>query len=85
MRRATARALAALADGTLPRPKRAALLRRVARSAKASRALEDQRFAVEVVRSLADPAPARLRELLEQGHQDGPVQAPRPPSRGSWP
>jgi len=64
--RRTARALAALADGTLPPHKRKALLRRVARSAKLSRALERQRLAVDAVRSLADPAPARLRAWVER-------------------
>jgi hypothetical protein len=63
--RRTARAIAALADGTLPVNRREALLRRVSRSAGLSRALEQQLLAVAAVRSLADPAPASLRALVE--------------------
>jgi hypothetical protein len=66
VRRRTAGELAALADGTLAVQKHAAVMRRVRRSARLSRALEQQRFAVEVVRSLADPAPARLRAWTER-------------------
>ena len=47
MRRRTAQVLATLADGTLPPPKREIVLRRVRRSAKLSRALHHQSFAIE--------------------------------------
>ena len=36
------------------------------RSPELSRALEQQRFAVNLVRSLADPAPSSLRAWLRQ-------------------
>jgi pyridoxamine 5'-phosphate oxidase family protein len=66
MRGRTERTLAALADGTLAAVERGPLLRRVRRSARLSRALEEQLSAVEIVRSLAHPAPARLREWAER-------------------
>jgi len=58
------RALTSLADGTLPPWRRAAVRRSVARSAELARALEQQRFAVAVVRAQRDPAPHRLRVWL---------------------
>jgi hypothetical protein len=63
--RRTARAIAALADGTLPVNRREALLTRVTRSAELSRALEQQLLTVAIVRSLADSAPASLRALVD--------------------
>ena len=65
MTRRTERALTALADGTLPRRRRAALQRRIARSADLSRALDAQMFAVAIVRARRDKAPPRLRRLIE--------------------
>jgi hypothetical protein len=70
VRRNAAAELAALADGTLPVHKHAAVMGRVRGSASLSRALEQQRFAVEVVRSLTDPAPARLRAWLDRACWD---------------
>ena len=66
MRRRTARALTALADGTLPPRRRDALRWRVAQSAELSRALEAQRLAREVVRARRDPAPPGLRTWVER-------------------
>jgi hypothetical protein len=70
VRRRTERALARLADGTLPPRRRAALRRKVARSAELSRALDAQCFAVTVVRGLRDPAPPRLRAWIENAMRD---------------
>lgn len=70
MRRRTAGELAALADGTLAAQKHAAVMRQVRRSATLSRALEQQRFAVELVRSLTDPAPAKLHAWTERATSD---------------
>jgi hypothetical protein len=62
--------LAALADGTLAVQNRAAVMKRVTRSISMSRALDQQRLAVSVVRSLTDPAPARLRAWVERACSD---------------
>jgi hypothetical protein len=64
--RRTARALTALADGTLPQHRRDALQRRVTRSTELSRALEAQRLALEVVRPRRDLAPPGLRAWVER-------------------
>jgi anti-sigma factor RsiW len=66
MRRRTARDLSALADGSLPAERRDALLRRIAASPRLARALEQQRFAVDVVRGLTPPAPTALRAWVRQ-------------------
>ena len=66
MRRRTARALSALADGTLPPERRARLLRRVAASPKLARALGQQLIAIEAIRRLDNPAPPELRERIQR-------------------
>ena len=66
MTQRTARVLAALADGTLPSGRHAAILRRVGRSTALARALDQQLFAVALIRSLSNPAPAALRTWVEQ-------------------
>jgi hypothetical protein len=70
VRRRTARALTALADGTLPPQRRELLLRRVTRSSRLSRALAQQVLAIDVVRSLANPAPAGLRAWVERASRE---------------
>jgi hypothetical protein len=57
--------LAALADGSLPRAKRAAVAVAVERSADLRELLDEQRVAVAAVRALDAPAPASLRARLE--------------------
>jgi hypothetical protein len=64
------RELAALADGTLAARRHATLMRQVRRSPGLSRALKQQWLAVELLRSLTDPAPARLRVWLERACSD---------------
>src|SRR5205823_759304 len=66
VRRRTARQLTALVDGSLQPERRAAVLWRVWASPKPTRALEEQRFALEIVRELSTPAPASLRSWLER-------------------
>jgi len=66
VRRRTARALAALADGSLPPARRAAVLRRVLASPKLGRALDQQLAAIVAVRAVAKPAPAPLRRSIER-------------------
>jgi hypothetical protein len=56
--------LAALADGSLPAERRAALERRVAASPRLQALLREQREALATVRSLDDRAPAHLRESI---------------------
>jgi hypothetical protein len=57
--------LAALADGSLPRAKQAAVAVAVERSADLRELLDEQRVAVAAVRALDAPAPASLRARLE--------------------
>jgi hypothetical protein len=57
--------LAALADGALPDRRRAALERRVAGSAELTLALEVQRRALGIVRSVQPEPPVGLRERIE--------------------
>ena len=64
MRRRTARALAALADGMLTPERSERLLRRVAASPKLARALKQQLIAVEAISRLDNPAPSELRERI---------------------
>jgi hypothetical protein len=68
--RRTERALTMLADGTLPPRRREVLLRKVARSAELSRALDAQRFAIAVVDTRRDPAPPGLRAWVERAMRD---------------
>jgi len=77
VRRHSAGELAALADGTLAGHEAAAVMRQVRRSPRLSRALEQQRFAVEVVRSLTDPAPAKLRVWLERACSEASAEQRR--------
>lgn len=70
MRQNAAAQLTALADGTLSVHKHPAVMRRVRRSASLSRALQQQRFAVEVVRSVTEPPPAGLRAWLDRACSD---------------
>jgi hypothetical protein len=77
VRRPATRELAALADGTLAAQKHATVMRHVRRSPRLSRALEQQRFAVELLRSLTDPAPARLRVWLERACSEASAGQPR--------
>jgi hypothetical protein len=56
--------LAALADGTLPPEKRAALEQRVAASPRLQALLREQRAALEAVRTLDQRAPRHLRESI---------------------
>lgn len=72
--------LAALADGSLPPERRAALEARVAASPELQQLLERQRSAVVATRAVAaEPAPPGLRERVE-GAIAKPV-TPRPRSR----
>jgi anti-sigma factor RsiW len=64
--RRTARELTALADGTLPAERRAAILRKVAGSPILAQALAQQILAVEAVRRLDTPAPAELRDRIHR-------------------
>jgi hypothetical protein len=68
--------LAALADGSLPAERRAALERRVAASPRLQALLREQRKALAAVRSLDDRAPARVRESIATT-----VAAPAAPDR----
>jgi hypothetical protein len=65
VRRRAARDLAALADGTLPRKRRAPLLRRVSDSPELAQALKQQLVAIEAIRRLDTPAPSELHERLQ--------------------
>jgi anti-sigma factor RsiW len=65
VRRRTARDLSALADGSLPRERREAVLRRVSASPRLARALTQQLIAIEAIRRLDTHAPADLREQIE--------------------
>jgi anti-sigma factor RsiW len=56
--------LAALADGSLPAERRAALERAVAASPRLQALLREQREALDAVRSLDDRAPAHVRESI---------------------
>ena len=76
--------LCALADGTLPAERRAAVEARVAASAELQELLERQRQAVAATRVLADePAPASLREAVEARRR--PRERRRAPSAGLFP
>ena len=57
--------LAALADGTLPGRRRAALEAEVERSPELRRALDEQRRALRAVRSIDVEPPAALRRRIE--------------------
>jgi hypothetical protein len=63
--RRTARALTALADGSLPPERRAALLERVSSSPRLARALNHQVVAIEAIRRLDTPAPAELHARIQ--------------------
>lgn len=65
MRRRTARALTALADGSLPQARHEAVLRRVSGSPKLARALKQQLVAIEAIRLLDAPAPTHLRDQIQ--------------------
>jgi hypothetical protein len=77
VRRRSTGELAALADGTLAGHEGAAVMGRVKRSPRLSRAFEQQRFAVEVVRSLTDPAPAMLRVWLARACSEASAEQHR--------
>lgn len=70
MTRRTARELTALADGTLPRQRRQALLRRVSASPELARALEQQQVAIEAIRELETAAPSELRKRIQRAIRD---------------
>ena len=57
--------IAALADGTLTGRRRAALEERVARSPDLALALEEQRYALGIVRAIQPEPPPGLRERVE--------------------
>jgi hypothetical protein len=77
--RRTARELTSLADGTLPRQRRDALLRRVSASPELARALEQQLIALEAIRRLETPAPTELRERIQRAIHDARATAQRRP------
>lgn len=63
--------LAMLADGTLPRARRAEVEARIAASPEGSELLANERRAVEAVRAVASvPAPASLRERIAADRHD---------------
>lgn len=66
MRRRTARALTALADGSLPQERRQALVRRVSASPKLEQALQQQLIAIDAIRRLDTPAPPELHERIQR-------------------
>ncbi|MBV9167318.1 MAG: hypothetical protein JO342_14345 [Solirubrobacterales bacterium] len=66
MRRRTARAITALADGSLPQARHDAVLRRVSGSPKLARALKQQLVAIEAIRLLDAPAPTQLRDQIQR-------------------
>lgn len=71
--------LAALADGSLPAERRAALERQVGESAQLRAALDEQIRALEAVRAAAVPAPAGLRARVQsqrEGRRRFPLSAP---------
>jgi anti-sigma factor RsiW len=68
--RRTARELTALADGTLPQQRRAALLRRVSASPELAQALEQQLVAIEAIRRLETRAPTELRKRIHRAIRD---------------
>jgi hypothetical protein len=79
--RRTARELTALADGTLPRQRREALLRRVSASPELARALKQQLIAIEAIRRLETPAPTELRNRIQRAVRDAcPTPQRSPPT-----
>jgi hypothetical protein len=74
--------LAALADGALYGPRRAALEARLADEPELAAALEAQRAVVAMIASSAPPVPMRLRVLV--GELEAAQHAPRRPRR-LWP
>jgi hypothetical protein len=75
--------LCALADGTLPSARRAAVEARVAASPELRELVERQRRAVAATRALADePVPASLRGEVEAQRKEPPKRAPFAPRLG---
>ena len=70
------RELAALADGTLPPDRRAAVERKVAESPRLQVLLAEQRRALEAVRTLDERAPHHVRDAIETARASR-----RPPAR----
>ena len=75
--------IAALADGSLPAARRAALERRVAASPRLQALLREQQAALAAVRARDERAPQRLRESIAAGRAARPSASAHPsPARG---